>query len=280
MSMNSETEQRLLIARRIVDGLAVRTPLRATLLAGSVAAGIADEHSDIDLLHYYTELPDREGFDGALRDLGGEPIGDISEPRREGFAGRYRFDGIEVQTGGNLIASLDERLERIAAGDVDWITAKVAMGLIDGIPLFGDDLIREWQSRARYPESLRRREVEANLGWFPIWAIDGHLAARDAGLFRRQMLLDGAFRVVAILSAVNRLYFTTFQFKRAGAHFDAMKVKPDHLTERIDKVANAEPSAAAEELRQLVEETKAIVKAEIPEVETDRPWRPDLRTDD
>lgn len=278
MSMSSEADLRLLIARRIVDGLAVRTPLRATLLAGSVAAGIADEHSDIDLLHYYAALPEREGFDGVLRDLGGEPIGDISEPRREGFASRYRFDGIEVQTGGNLIASLEERLERIAAGDVDWITAKVAMGLIDGIPLFGDDLIREWQSRARYPESLRLREIESNLGWFPIWAIDDHLGARDAELFRRQMLLDGAFRVVAILSAVNRLYFTTFQFKRAGAHFDAMKVKPDHLAERIDKVANAAPSGAAEELRQLVEETQAIVKSEMTAVEVDRPWRPDLRT--
>ena len=278
MSMNSETEQRLLIARRIVEGLAARTALRATLLAGSVAAGIADEHSDIDLLHYYAALPDREVFDGVLRDLGGERIGDISEPRSEGFAGRYRFDGIEVQTGGNLIASLEERLERVAAGDVDWITAKVAMGLIDGTALFGDHLVREWQSRARYPESLRRREVEANLGWFPIWAIDGHLEARDAELFRRQMLLDGAFKVVAILSAVNRLYFTTFQFKRAGAHFDAMKVKPEHLAERIDKVANAAPSAAAEELRQLVEETKAIVKSEMPEVEADQAWRPDLRT--
>lgn len=276
--MNSETEQRLLIARRIVDGLAIRTPLRATLLAGSVAVGVADEHSDIDLLHYYIELPDREEFDGVLRDLGGDRIGDISEPRREGFAGRYRFHGIEVQTGGNLIAALEERLERIAAGDVDWITTKVAMGLLEGIPLYGDDLIREWKSRARYPESLRRREVEANLGWFPIWAIDGHLAERDAELFRRQMLLDGAFRVVAILSAVNRLYFTTFQFKRASAHFDGMKVKPANLAARIDKVANAAPSAAAEELRQLVEETKAIVKSEMPEVEPDRPWRPDLRT--
>lgn len=94
------------------------------------------------------------------------------------------------------------------------------------------------------------------------------------------MLLDGAFRVVAILSAVNRLYFTTFQFKRAAAHFDSMKIKPDHLAERLDNVANAAPSVAADELHQLVEETKAIVKAEMPEVETDRPWRPDLRTAD
>lgn len=274
MPLSDESGRRLSIARRIVVGLVSRTELRATLLTGSVAAGTADEHSDIDLLNYYADLPDRELFDGVLRDLGGERFGEITEPREEGFAGRYRFDGIEVQTGANLIAALENRLERVAAGDVDWIMAKVAMGLLEGIPLYGDEVIRGWQARARYPESLRLREVEANVGWFPIWDLDDHLAARDAELFRRQMLLDGAFRVVAVLSAVNRLYFTTFQFKRAGAHFDAMNVKPDRLTERLDRVANAAPSEAAAELKQLVEETRAIVRAEMPDLDPDIPWQP------
>ena len=269
-----ESEKRREIAERIVKGLSSRTDLRATLLAGSVAQGTADEHSDIDLLNYYDELPDRQVFDDVLREAGCERIGDIGDPRPEGFVARYRVDGIEVQTGGQLISDLTRRLGRVEAGDVDWITAKVAMGLLEGSPLHGGELIREWQSRARYPEALRRREVEANLGWFPIWALDQHLASRDAELFRRQMLLEGAFKVVAALSAINRLYFTTFQFKRAGAHLDQMSVKPDRLAERLDRVANAPPSEAADELRKLVEETKGIVKRELPDVDADAPWQP------
>lgn len=271
---SAESERRLAIARRIADGLAARTNLRASLLAGSVAQGIADEHSDIDLLNYYDDLPDRELFESVLRDVGGERIGDLGDTGGESFAVRYRFEGIEVQTGGALVSDLDGRLARIENGDVDWVTAKVAMGLLEGVPLFGDELIRRWKSRARYPDALRRREVTANLGWFPIWAIDAHLAARDAELFRRQMLLEGAFRVLAVLSAVNRLYFTTFQVKRAGAHIDRMKVKPERLAERLDSVANAPPSEAAEALRTLVGETKAIVRAELPGVDVDAPWRP------
>jgi hypothetical protein len=103
------------------------------------------------------------------------------------------------------------------------------MGFLEGLPLHGERLIHEWKSRGRYPESLRRREIEANLGWFPIWAIDGHLAARDSELFRCQMLLGGAFGVVAVLSAVNRLYFTTFQFKRTQMHAEEVKVRPERL---------------------------------------------------
>jgi hypothetical protein len=269
-----ETERRRALANRVVDRLARHTDLRASLLTGSAAQGTSDEHSDIDLLNYYDVLPEPTAFDCVMHELGAELLGQISPPQLEGFASSYRLDGVEVQTGGQLITSLERRLDGVAAGDVDWITAKVAQGLLEGLPLHGPDLIRDWQERARYPESLRGREVEANLGFFPVWKLDDHLAARDAELFRRQMLLDGAFRVVAVLSAVNRLYFTTFQFKRAGDHVRRMSKKPPRLAERLDRVANAAPSDAAEELRTLIEETRAIVSAEMPDVNVEMPWRP------
>jgi hypothetical protein len=244
------------------------------MLAGSAALGFCDEHSDIDLLNYYEEPPSPAAFDELMRGLGAEPMGEISPPEPEGFGGRFRLAGVEVQTGGELIGATVNRLERIAAGDVDWITAKVAAGILEGLPMHGETLVREWKARAAYPEGLRRREVEANLSIFPIWALNDHLAARDAELFRRQMLLEGAFRVVAILSAVNRLYFSTFQFKRARAHVERMTLRPEHLAEGLDLIANGAPSAAAAELKRLFQETKVIVRAEMPDVDAERPWQP------
>ena len=258
----------------MVERLAARTDLRATLLAGSAALGISDEHSDIDLLNFYDALPDQAVFDAALHEVGAELKGQITPPGPEAFVARYDVQGIELQTGGELTSFIEQRLDRISAGKVDWIDAKAAMGLQEGLALYGDDLIAEWKRRGAYPESLRRHEIEKNLGFFPLWRIDDHLAARDAELFRRQMLLDGAFRVVAVLSALNRLYFSTFQFKRAGAHFDAMAVKPDRLADRLDAVANGEPSVAADELRRLVEETRALAKREMPDLEVEVPWQP------
>jgi len=270
-----QSERRRRIARRIVDQLAAHTAVRAVLLAGSAGVGTSDDHSDIDLITYYDgNMPDVPTFEAIMRGVGADPVGLIGAAGSEGFAARYQLDDIEVQTGPSAIADLEQRLRRIEAGDVDWITAKVAMGLLEGIPIYGDELILSWQRRAAYPESLRRREVEANLGFFPIWKLDDHLAARDAELFRRQMLLDGAFRVVAVLSAVNRLYFSTFQFKRAEEHVERMAIRPSRLTERLDLVADGPPSAAANELRSLVEETIAIVRAEMPEVDVERPWQP------
>ncbi|MDQ6899141.1 MAG: nucleotidyltransferase domain-containing protein [Candidatus Dormibacteraeota bacterium] len=274
VTYGAETEKRRAIARRVVDHLAARTELQASMLAGSAALGTSDEHSDIDLLNYYEELPSPSAFSELMRHLGAELKGEISGGRPEGFGGSFRLAGVEVQTGGQLIAATERRLERIAAGDVDWLTAKVAMGLVEGLPLHGETLVRDWQVRAAYPEALRRRQLEANLWFFPIWDLDDHLAARDAELYRRQMLLDGAFRVLAVLSAVNRLYFSTFQFKRARPHIERMAVRPDQLADRLDLVANAPPSEAAEELRTLVQATKAIVRAEMPDLDVERLSRP------
>jgi hypothetical protein len=275
-AVGSETEKRRAIARRVVDHLAAHTDLRASLLAGSAAVGTSDVHSDIDLLNYYEELPSPSAFTRVMSGLGAEPIGEISAPTPEGFGSRYRLAGIEVQTGGQLISAIEQTLERIAAADVDWVTAKVAMGLLEGLALQGEGLIRDWHVRAAYPEALRRREVEANLGLFPIWSLDEHLVARDAELFRRQMLLDGAFRLMAILSAVNRLYFSTFQLKRARAHIEQMRVKPEGLADSLDLIANAPPTEAASELERLDQETKAIVRTELPDLDVDRRWHPPL----
>ena len=274
MAEKSEVLKRRGIARRVVDGLVARSDLKASLLTGSVAQGSADEHSDVDLLNYYLVLPPPGEFSSWIEEAGGELIRDLGTPDEDGFLAAYLVDGVQVQTGAQTVGSIDRELERIESGDVDWTRAKLATGLLEGVPLHGAEIIDGWRARAAYPESLRRREVEANLGVFPIWAVDEQLASRDAELFRRQMLVEGAFRLLAVLSAVNGLYFTTFQFKRAGAHIEHMRVKPQRLAERLDRVADGEPSEAAEELRKLTVETRTIVEAEMPGVDTGVTWQP------
>jgi hypothetical protein len=273
--VTAAAEVRRDLARRVVDRLAHQTALQASLLTGSAGRGTSDDHSDIDLVNYYEELPDPSFFRDQLSKAGAVLEGPLGEPGPDGFIDAYRIDGIQLQTGAGTVSETKERVDRIVAGEVDWISAKVAMGLLEGLPLRGAGLIESWREAVRaYPPSLRRREIERNIGIFPLWAVDAHLAARDAQLFRRQVALDGAFRVMAVLSAVNELYFSTFQFKEMRAHIARMRVAPDHLARRLELVASAPPAEAAEELRILAVETKAIVKAEVPDVDVEAPWRP------
>lgn len=267
-------ERRRALARRVTEHLAAHTDLRATLLTGSVAQGTCDDSSDIDLLNYYEEPPLRADFDALLAELGARVTRELSPPDADEFLASYDLEGVELQTGAGRVATLEATLDRIAAGEVDWASAKVAMGLQEGVALHGADLFSAWQARIAYPEVLRRREVEANLGFFPIWALDGYLRTRDAALFQRQMLLDGAYRVVAILSALNGLYFSSFQFKRMSAHASRMALKPERLAERLTAIADAPAGAAGRELDALVAETKDLVRATLPDVDAGRAWRP------
>ena len=269
-----ETGRRLAVAQRIADRLGEDPRLRAAIVVGSVARGTSDERSDLDLLNYYAALPEPAAFDAVLASCGAEKQYDLGPPGPEGFVAGYRVDGIDVQTGGQLVSLLEKQLDGIAGGEVNWATAKIATGILEALPLRGEDLLRAWRDRITYPDDLRRREITANLGIFPIWSADLQLAQRDAQLFRRQMLIEGAFRVLAILSAVNRTYFSNFQFKSLRTHVDAMAVKPPDLAARLDLMAGGDPAAAALELRSLFDEVREIVRRELPDVEVDVPWLP------
>ena len=267
-------EKRLGLARRVADHLAANTELTVSLLTGSVAQGTCDDASDIDLLNYYETLPERARFDEVLAEVGARLTGELSPPGAPEFAARYDLAGIELQSGAQRTSSLEATLDRIAAGEVDWATAKVAMGLQEGVALHGEDRLVRWQSLVDYPEALRRKEVTANLGFFPIWRLESYLATRDAAIFQREMLLDGAFRVLAIAAALNRLYFSRFQVKRVGDFTERMALKPERLAERLRLVVDGPATEAGQELSRLVDEVKGLVRSELPDVDLEQPWMP------
>jgi hypothetical protein len=83
-----------------------------------------------------------------------------------------------------------------------------------------------------------------------------------------QSLLDGAFHVVGALSAANRSYFTSFQFKRMRQHLVGFQVAPPHLAERLESLFVLDRRDAASELRRLVMETVELVEHRLPRVDT------------
>jgi hypothetical protein len=82
---------------------------------------------------------------------------------------------------------------------------------------------------------LRRALIELHWsGLFPLWHWVDSLDARDCELFRLEMLVDGMLRLLGVLAAVNRVYYSRLHLKRVGA---------------------------------LAAETRALVLAELPELE-------------
>jgi hypothetical protein len=96
------------------------------------------------------------------------------------------------------------------AFEVETTVHKQLMGLLEGRPLYGDDLIEAWQARAAaFPEGLRQAMLEYYLRkLFPLWYSGTHLSQRDARLWMQQELVQGAFSVLGVLAGLNRCYFS------------------------------------------------------------------------
>lgn len=81
------------------------------------------------------------------------------------------------------------------------------------------------------------------------------------------MLLDAAFNLLGVLAGLNRLYFTRFQLKRTRVYIAKMAIAPERLADRLESLFRLDAKPAAAELGRLIDETRALVRAELPDLD-------------
>lgn len=243
---------------------------RAILSIGSVSYGIVDESSDIDIALYYEELPSDEQLANAMIQNGATKLNWQLGSRDEGsLIDSYMVHGVECQFAHTTLAAMDRDMDSILVGlDVDSPFQKALSGVMAGTPIMGEPLIQQYKAKASaYPESLRIAMVHRFMNFQPLWAIEDRMSVRDAELWRMQALVDGSFNLLGVLAGLNRLYFSSFQFKRMGAFIYQMEFAPRGLVSRLATVFKGEPNASGV-FRELVAETVALVEQQMPEVDT------------
>lgn len=270
------------LARRVVAAALELGPLRAALLAGSGARGDADYFSDVDLLLYVDEPPPDDRLERLREAVGGTNPVTIAPQL-------VQFDvaGVPVQVGYRTLARIDEelntaliRLEQVVGSP----NQKMLAGLLEGLPLHGDDVIAAWRERvAAYPEPLRRASIEHHWRFFPLWYYGEAMRRRDGELWRLDMLLEGAFNLLGVLAALNRAYYARFELKRLRKAVEKLALAPPQLADRLESLFRLPADEAADELGRLVVETRELVLRELPDLELPlsrppgehiRPWTP------
>jgi hypothetical protein len=271
LKMTQASQQRLELAKRLVGGYASLPSTRGILLTGSVAEGCADEFSDLDIIVYCDVLPSEETLDAAMRANGANERKWILGDRDEGeLMEAYVIDGVECQFAHTTIDSWDRQINTVHRDlDVKNPIQKALSGVLLGIPMSGDPLIAEYKAKAAdYPEALARKMVEVHLqSIVPFWVIEDRLAQRDTLLWRTEMVVQAVQNLLGVLAGLNRLYYTTFQFKRMGLFIEQMAIKPPDLQTRIDGLLRDVDNASGP-LRQLVSRTVDLVEQHMPEVDT------------
>ena len=111
---------------------------------------------------------------------------------------------------------------------------EVLSGLFQGLPLHGHEHIEDWRRRAGYTEPLQRATIEKRWRFFPWWYFQERLRTRDATAWRHDVLAQSVYGIVGTLAALNRVYFSTFEFKRASSFVTELEIAPPELGARLD----------------------------------------------
>jgi predicted nucleotidyltransferase len=271
--MNQTSQYLLTLANKSIQAYIANPKAKAAMVTGSTATGQADIYSDVEMFIYYDELPDKKELQLARQqNQGSEPILILDDYREGHFGEFYYIDEVQFQISNRTIAFWEQEMA-VVLQELDVISPlqKALSGMLECIPVYGEELIKEWQNQiADYPHALAQKMVEKHLDFFPIWALQEHLAARDTTLFQHQIRLEAGQNLLGVLAGLNRLYYSTFQFKRMRQFIEQMNIVPENLYMRLESIYHQQPLSAASQLKELVTETVELVELYMPEIDTSK----------
>jgi hypothetical protein len=269
--MNDATLARIDLARRNAARFTQNPNVRAIMIVGSVAHGMADDNSDIDCT-IFTEHPLSQGEYDAICAEARESGGDLyyGTPA-DGFAIYQYITGIRCDFGFETIESAEKsHTEFLEKPDTDPIKQLVAGGFLDGMALYGQDWIGSWQAQlARYPNGLGAAMVRKHLRFHPYWVLEKMGLDRGEWLFFYEALLEAEQNILGILCGLNQLYHPG-KVKGIAWTIAKLVITPPDPLSRFEQILRGDAGLAVGRLRELLDETLALVDAHMPEVSTAR----------
>ncbi len=265
-----DTNERLLgLAQRVAAIYTGDGTARASAALGSVARRQSDVYSDIDLGIYYDTMPTEEEITAGREALGGTDWLRLPGAREDAIADTFLIEGVECQVIHCTVAHIDRELNAVLCDyHTEHVKHAVVGGILDALPLSGADVVAGWQARAAaYPDALAQAVVRDHLKFWPHQVLTKRIIPRDAPLLFHRVVMDEEKTLLSALSGLNRLY-PQLEFKRLDAYVARMNVAPADFASRLRQVLTAEPLAAVALLRDLIEETFALVERHMPEVDT------------
>ena len=265
--MESDSRWRRALAERYAAAYRDLPGVRAVLLTGSVARGLADRYSDVELMVFWSEPPAApprrkaaEAGGGAVTTLHGY------DEENDEWADDVLVSGVEVQVSHRTVAGTERWLADVTTRFAPDLVKQDLIALIrHAVPLHGADLVRTWQRRAAgYPPELALAMIRAHLDFRSSWQRH-KLLDRGELLPLYADLVETVRNVVLVLLGLNRVYFPHLGFKWLPALAGELAIAPEDLAARLDAVFTAPPAEAARTADALVEQTLELVHAHLPE---------------
>jgi hypothetical protein len=265
--MTEHSRWRRALAERYAAGYPHLPGVRAVVLAGSVARGIADRYSDIELMVFW-DGPPEEPLRRRAAEAGGGTVAACHgyDPDNDEWADDVLVSGVEVQVSHRTVAGTERWLADVLdRADPDLVKQDLIALIEHGVALSGAELVQAWQRRvAHYPAPLALAMVRAHLDFGSAWQ-RRKLADRGELLPLYDDLTATVRNVLLVLLGLNRVYFPHLGFKWMHRLATRLPVAPADLASRLDAVLTAPPETAVPVADALITETLTLVAAHLPD---------------
>ena len=274
--------------RPVLEAYAVSPAVDAVMVSGSTARGEADRWSDIEVGVFWSRPPTATER-AAVADVAAAADLRMVTSEAENppwydhmYLGAKRPDGLMVEVIHTLTAVVDDTLENtLGSFDPSPAALDTIKGIVDGAEALGvrADVVDSWKARAAsYPRGLAVAVVEREGAIEQFWRWRMHVE-RDNPLLLAREFSRIASQMLNVLHALNGRYCGhPSAFKRLDAMEHEMTLAPHGLARRLRSAFTLPASDGAAVLRQLVEETYALIEVHLPEVDVER-LRSLFRTD-
>ena len=256
-----ELARRVAVAETMAPAYAANDGVAAVLLAGSVARGLADGRSDVEVDVYWHRPPTDEERRAVVDDAGWEWV--YAEVDEHEWADGVRLDGVKVDVSQFTTATIDGYLAALRTGDTEPELQVRATALEDGRALAGHERIEAWRRRlAPYPEPLGLAMLDDALPPRPVERLE-MLRDRDDPVLLTRDLVEGVHGLLDALFAVNRRYVPHPFHKWLAFECSRLVLAPRDLEARIRAVLAA-PMAGVPDFVRLTHETLDLVEEHVP----------------
>lgn len=256
-----EVARRIAVAEKVAERYAATDGVEAVLLAGSVARGLADARSDVEVDVYWKRAPSDAERRAVVDEAGWEWV--YAEVDEHEWADGVRLGGVKVDVSQFVTATIDGYLDALRSGDTEPELQVRATALLDGRALAGESQIGAWRARlAPYPEALGLAMLDQALPTRPVERLE-MLVARDDPVLLTRDVVEGVHALLDALFAVNRRYVPHPFHKWLAFESAQLVLAPHDLESRIRGVLAA-PRDGVPDLVRLTEETFDLVEQHVP----------------
>jgi hypothetical protein len=267
-AVNAHTAWRREVARRAAGIYAANERLAVVAVAGSVAAGVADQYSDLELDCYWREAPSNEDRLRPVEALGGdlEALWGYDEQDQE-WSEDYRLGNLSICVSNFLVSTVEAFLDDVVVrADTDVVKHMRLAAVQRCLPMTGSAAVDRWRERAAgYPDELVERMVGQALTPQVLvgWSGRDALVARGDLIATYDLLARVESAILTALLAVNRVYQAHRLFKWQRATLGQLVVAPAGLAARLDALWDVGDVRCSDRAEELLLETLDLVQPHV-----------------